>query len=57
MQIETGCAWHYKKYANEQTEGDRAQYANAEERARTARRGLWSIANPVPPWEWRKRTW
>ena len=26
----------------------------AEDAARTARRGLWAHANPMPPWEWRR---
>ena len=53
-QIKAGLAWHYKKYENEQTPPDRSRYAAAEDEARTARRGLWKDANPVPPWEWRK---
>lgn len=52
-QIKAGMVWHYKKYQNEQTPQDRASYADAEEEARTARRGLWKDAHPVPPWEWR----
>jgi hypothetical protein len=28
--------------------------ARLESEARAARRGLWSLPNPVPPWEWRK---
>jgi endonuclease YncB( thermonuclease family) len=28
--------------------------AEAEELARRAKRGLWSMPNPVPPWEYRK---
>lgn len=52
-QIQAGLAWHYKKYESEQTVQDRNAYTNAEENARAASRGLWSQAEPIPPWEWR----
>lgn len=51
--VELGMAWHYKQYANEQTPADRALYAQAEERARTTKAGLWADPSPVPPWEFR----
>lgn len=53
-QIKAGMAWHYKKYAKEQPFEDRETYARAEEQARAGQRGLWSEADPVPPWDWRK---
>ena len=53
-QIEAGLAWHYKKYANEQTSEDRVRYSQAEDTARAKHLGLWSDRDPVPPWEWRK---
>ena len=53
-QIEAGFAWHYKKYAAEQSAEDRDRYARTEEHAHTARLGLWRDALPVPPWEYRK---
>lgn len=28
-----------------------------ESRAKTERRGLWSQAHPIPPWQWRKACW
>jgi len=52
-QIEGGLAWHYKKYAREQSEQDRESYAAAENEARAARIGLWQKPGPIPPWEWR----
>jgi len=52
-QVRAGLAWHYKQYAREQTPTDRASYAEAENDARTAHRGLWSEPDPTPPWEWR----
>jgi endonuclease YncB( thermonuclease family) len=53
-QIKAGMSWHYKKYAKEQPIADRETYARAEAQARAGRRGLWSEAEPIPPWEWRK---
>lgn len=53
-QVKAGLAWHYKKYANEQTPADQELYANAEQEAKDAHVGLWRDADPVPPWDWRK---
>lgn len=52
--VADGMAWHYKKYAQEQTSNDRARYAQAELDARSTRRGLWADPDPIPPWAWRK---
>jgi endonuclease YncB( thermonuclease family) len=53
--ITTGLAWHFKRYADEQPEGERARYALVEEEARGQKAGLWRDPAPVPPWEWRRR--
>lgn len=53
-QIKAGMAWHYKYYQNEQSVDDRELYATAENEARSARLGLWSDENPVPPWQFRR---
>ena len=53
--VERGMAWHFKRYADEQTASDRVAYDDAERGARSARRGLWSDPQPIPPWEWRRR--
>jgi len=53
-QIRAGLAWHYKYYQNEQSAEDRKMYADAEEEARMAKRGLWVDAEPTPPWEFRR---
>ena len=45
--LRIGMAWHYKKYSSD------ALYARLEQQSRNARRGLWSGANPIAPWEWR----
>jgi endonuclease YncB( thermonuclease family) len=39
----------------EQSVEDRAAYAQAEEKARASKRGLWKDADPAPPWDWRKQ--
>ena len=46
--IRQGLAWHYVTYDK------REEFAAAEKEARTARRGLWTDANPTAPWEWRR---
>lgn len=54
--IDAGLAWHYKKYAFEQPYGDRDTYASAENIARNSRIGLWADAEPIAPWDWRRRS-
>lgn len=53
-QLRKGCAWHFKRYANEQRAEEREIYAEAEDAARNSRSGLWESGNPQPPWEYRK---
>lgn len=53
-QVEAGLAWHYEKYAREQTAKDRAAYSLAEERARSLKAGLWRDAEPIAPWDFRR---
>ena len=53
-QIKAGLAWHYKRYASEQSAQDRADYAAAEDKAKRERSGLWADANPTAPWDWRR---
>jgi len=48
-QVRRGMAWIFTRYASK----DSPLYA-VEAEARTARRGLWADAEPVPPWEWRR---
>jgi endonuclease YncB( thermonuclease family) len=52
-QLELGMAWHYKKYASEQSGSERLAYAGAEDSARAAKRGLWADTKAEAPWEWR----
>ena len=39
QQIAAAMAWHYKRYAREQSTADRQRYAPAENQARAAKRG------------------
>lgn len=47
--VRAGLAWWYREYSKDKSLGE------LEERARTARRGLWIDPNPIPPWEFRKK--
>jgi micrococcal nuclease len=47
--VKAGMAWWYRQYAPNDT-----TLAQLEAEVRTAKRGLWADAHPVPPWEWRK---
>jgi len=44
-----GLAWRYEKYSKD------AALLAAQDEAKAARRGLWSDAAPLPPWEWRSK--
>jgi len=55
VQVQRGMAWHYKAYEREQSVIDRKVYADAENEAKAARRGLWADADPVPPSDFRRR--
>lgn len=46
-QVAAGLAWAYRAYRPGR------DLLELEEDARAARRGLWGLADPVPPWEWR----
>lgn len=54
LMVQEGFAWHYAKFARQQPGEDAEKYAQAQERARAARKGLWRDASPEAPWEWRK---
>ncbi len=51
--ISQGLAWHFKRYAGEQSPASRTAYASAENEARLARIGLWSANDPIAPWRFR----
>lgn len=47
--VKMGMAWHFKRYSQE------AELAAAEQKARDQKIGIWSMPDPVAPWEWRKK--
>lgn len=47
--IAKGMAWHFVQYSKSK------ELATAQQQARKQAIGLWSINNPVAPWEWRKQ--
>ena len=49
--VKQGWCWWYRKYAPRDT-----VLAWLEHEARASKKGLWADPQPVPPWEWRKRT-
>jgi endonuclease YncB( thermonuclease family) len=53
--VRLGLAWWYRKFADEQTSSDQKLYEAAETEARGKKVGLWADAEPIPPWEWRKK--
>lgn len=46
--VSAGFAWHYTQYSSDQV------LARLQAEAKNARAGLWTDANPVPPWDFRK---
>ncbi len=53
-QVKAGFTWHYKKYQHEQSPEDQRLYAEAENKTRDERLGLWRENHPIPPWEHRR---
>ncbi|MGC8769362.1 thermonuclease family protein [Calditerrivibrio sp.] len=47
-QVKRGMAWVYFRYAKD------PEYFKAMEIAKSKKIGLWSMPNPIPPWEFRK---
>ena len=48
IMVSEGMAWHFKKYSTDN------ELAQAELRARAARRGLWADPAPMAPWDYRR---
>ncbi|MDH3669546.1 MAG: thermonuclease family protein [Gammaproteobacteria bacterium] len=46
-QAKAGSAWHYKKYQHEPSPEDQRVYADAENKARDERLGLWRELDPL----------
>lgn len=53
LMVQNGLAWHFSKYAREQSREDRLAYSTAEAEARNAKLNLWRYPNPVAPWDFR----
>jgi endonuclease YncB( thermonuclease family) len=53
-QILAGMAWWYQDYARDQSAEDQERYKIAVNETSARKLGLWSEANPVPPWAWRR---
>lgn len=51
--VRSGLAWVYEQYC--QREDLCASMRQAQDEARSARRGLWADSSPTPPWEWRRQ--
>lgn len=45
--VKAGLAWHFKKYSDDPV------LADAESAARAAGIGIWSLSDPLAPWEYR----
>jgi len=52
-QLRAGLAWYYRQYERELTPELQQSYSMTEAEAKDARVGLWSDAQPLPPWQWR----
>ena len=50
--IRAGLAWVYYLYCNLPI---CAEWKNLEAEAMEAKRGIWSVHNPIPPWEFRRK--
>lgn len=49
--LDGGHAWYFTQYCT--TPGLCDSWRQSEQRARSARRGIWAKPNPIPPWDWR----
>ncbi len=54
--LEGGHAWVYRNYVKKLPYDWQRAYFTAEKQAKANRKGLWSEANPTPPWDYRKAT-
>jgi endonuclease YncB( thermonuclease family) len=52
-QVREGMAWHFERYAHEQTQKEREEYEFAQREARANRQGLWVDPHPVAPWNFK----
>ena len=50
VMVQNGCAWHYGYFDKTPS------YIEAEKQARTEKKGLWQVTNPVNPYNFRKQS-
>lgn len=48
--VKSGLAWHYKRYSSDEN------LASAENAAKAKKKGIWSMAAPIPPWDFRQKS-
>lgn len=53
--VTTGLAWRYREQSGGVSDKEWKFLGNGESGARQLRLNIWSVPNPIPPWEWRKR--
>ena len=53
--IRNGYAWWYRYYRDQQSAQDQMLYESAELEAKALKRGLWTIDNPINPYDWRTK--
>jgi endonuclease YncB( thermonuclease family) len=49
IMIQKGMAWHYKSFSKSEI------LAKEERNAQKNKLGIWSLNNPIPPWEYRRK--
>jgi micrococcal nuclease len=52
--VREGLAWVYPQFLH-RCPTTATRLIQAEQQAKTERRGLWADPNPIPPWVWRRR--
>ncbi len=50
--VKAGLAWVYPHYCRKKI---CRSWQQLEDSARANKKGLWSVARPIPPWQWRQR--
>ena len=53
-QVEEGYAWVYRQFVKNVPKPMANALFEAEETAKTVKKGLWSDKNPTAPWDWRR---
>lgn len=51
--LQEGLAWHFTRYALTQPRHEAVSDKEAQDLAKKAGLGLWSVSEPISPWDWR----